>query len=309
MFDADVVGGLSSTRLDHWVEQENMADIVFYERAVQTGEIMAGNYFVRNTPFARAFLRYWTAYDSKQPSGFSSADNGAIHQVLVEAIGFDDAPRCLEAYNNLTSGPSFDIMFQRYWVFVACTKYLLGPPRRWSVEHEELGKGVISILPMHHSWDEEEPYVQPNFVNAARPFCHGLKISNASGVLVNEAFLTIDEHGCFVSAIHAKQGVMTRLTREQLGEIITSDFQYKANDRGPNYTSKLPFFPPGECSRDLSCVPLATEAQWKRAYKLMIEWKDSPYAKDPLSTARSSQKAKSFEHPKRPSSLKTGVLR
>ena len=38
---------------------------------------------VRNTPFARDFLMRWAEYYDRRPSGFSSADNGAIQ--LVES--------------------------------------------------------------------------------------------------------------------------------------------------------------------------------------------------------------------------------
>ena len=38
---------------------------------------------VRNTPFARDFLMRWAEYYDQRPSGFSSADNGAIQ--LVES--------------------------------------------------------------------------------------------------------------------------------------------------------------------------------------------------------------------------------
>ena len=40
-----------------------------------------GNYMVRNTPFARDFLMRWAEYYDQRPSGFSSADNGAIQLV------------------------------------------------------------------------------------------------------------------------------------------------------------------------------------------------------------------------------------
>ena len=36
---------------------------------------------VRNTPFARDFLMRWAKYYDQRPSGFSSADNGAIQLV------------------------------------------------------------------------------------------------------------------------------------------------------------------------------------------------------------------------------------
>lgn len=80
------------------------ADITFYER-IWNPEVMAGNYIARNTLFTRKFLRTWAAYFHKQPPGFSSADNGALHPALTAVMRGRDLTEgpCETEYTNLTT--------------------------------------------------------------------------------------------------------------------------------------------------------------------------------------------------------------
>ena len=67
-------------------------DIVFYERAWNF-ELAAGNYLARNSPYTRFLLRRWADFEWRRPWGFSSSDNGAVHQLIIEefAMGWERA--------------------------------------------------------------------------------------------------------------------------------------------------------------------------------------------------------------------------
>ena len=58
-------------------------DFIFYER-LWNDEVVSGNYVARHTHFTRTFLLHWARYFYRQPTGFSSADNGALHAALSE---------------------------------------------------------------------------------------------------------------------------------------------------------------------------------------------------------------------------------
>ncbi len=62
-------------------------DIIFYERLI-SGEIMAGNYFVKNVPAAHEFLLEWSNYEFSQPEApvFSNFDNGALHIHVISSL-------------------------------------------------------------------------------------------------------------------------------------------------------------------------------------------------------------------------------
>ena len=131
VLDGDVVGSDFSAPLDPWVVDEHEgggggADIVLYERGFNF-EYMAGNYIVRNTEFALQFLRQWAEHEFFRPPGFSSADNGAIHLVVLNALGIDDS-ECRRRYEGLVA---LSDNLKPYFEFVACTRRAAGPNRRW----------------------------------------------------------------------------------------------------------------------------------------------------------------------------------
>eukprot|EP00392_Amoebophrya_sp_AT5.2_P019055 g19759.t1 len=127
--DSDMALAGAELKLDSWIEQ-NPADVTFYERSWNF-EVMAGNYIVRNTPFATEFLERWAAFYHRRPPGFSSSDQGAIHQLLVETLHLQGADRCNEQYRKLTASV---MDLKPYFAFVSCTKKLLGPPRDWATK-------------------------------------------------------------------------------------------------------------------------------------------------------------------------------
>ena len=67
VFDLDVTVFNFDVPLEKGAER---ADVVLYERE-NNHEVAAGNYFVRNTPFARRFLLHWASYNHRRPTGFS----------------------------------------------------------------------------------------------------------------------------------------------------------------------------------------------------------------------------------------------
>ncbi|CAK0871263.1 unnamed protein product, partial [Prorocentrum cordatum] len=100
------------------------------------GEVMAGNYMVRNTAFARAFLRRWAWYNTVMPrGGFSSSDNGAIHLLVMETVQVEGYDRCFNLYRKLDRGVN-DL--SKYWEFVKCTHGAIGPPRAWQMKSGSL---------------------------------------------------------------------------------------------------------------------------------------------------------------------------
>ncbi|CAD7942884.1 unnamed protein product [Amoebophrya sp. A120] len=81
------------------------ADVMFFERIwglENHNELMAGAYMVQNTARARRFLRQWASWEEQRPPGYSSADNGAIHMAVPEALGVS-ASHCEKKFAALTS--------------------------------------------------------------------------------------------------------------------------------------------------------------------------------------------------------------
>ncbi|CAD7967819.1 unnamed protein product [Amoebophrya sp. A25] len=126
VIDSDMVVAGMSLPLTYWL-QDNPADLTFYERSWNF-EVMAGNYIVRNTPFATEFLDRWAKYYYRLPTGFSSSDQGAIHQLMLETLHLRGHQECRKEWKNLTA-PVQNL--KPYFHFVSCTKRLLGPPRDW----------------------------------------------------------------------------------------------------------------------------------------------------------------------------------
>ena len=78
-------------------------DFIFYER-LWNDEVVSGNYVARHTHFTRTFLLHWARYFYRQPTGFSSADNGALHAALsqVKRSGGTVTSPCEAGYASLT---------------------------------------------------------------------------------------------------------------------------------------------------------------------------------------------------------------
>jgi hypothetical protein len=64
---------------------------------------LSGNYIASNKPWVLEFLRYWAHFRFRQPSGFSSADNGALHLALLEILELPETLEVQQLYSNLTA--------------------------------------------------------------------------------------------------------------------------------------------------------------------------------------------------------------
>ena len=66
-------------------------------------DLFPGNYIASNKPWVLEFLRYWAHFRFRQPSGFSSADNGALHLALLEMLELPQSSEVQQLYSNLTA--------------------------------------------------------------------------------------------------------------------------------------------------------------------------------------------------------------
>eukprot|EP00927_Polykrikos_kofoidii_P046521 TRINITY_DN40738_c0_g1_i1.p1 TRINITY_DN40738_c0_g1~~TRINITY_DN40738_c0_g1_i1.p1 ORF type:complete len:682 (+),score=56.37 TRINITY_DN40738_c0_g1_i1:151-2046(+) len=164
--DGDVVAAVQERGLEQWINYD--ADVQLYERAAGA-EIAAGNYIVRNTPWAREWLIGWANRMSRIPKGYSSADNGALHVHVIETLQLNKSDICVKKYSKLVAdvtnlGPYFD--------FVNCAKGLLGPPRKWRVS----GGAHLVIWPKLHFFVVDGMYLNSRGSNSGGPvFHHGYK--------------------------------------------------------------------------------------------------------------------------------------
>jgi len=165
IIDADVVVAVPQRGLERWANYP--ADIQLYQRCLLP-EIMAGNYMVRNTPYARAFLRKWANYNFEMPSGYSSSDNGAIHLVVQEYVQADGFPKCLDMYKALKSSV---MDLNPYFNFTKCVTDALGPPRSW-----HSNGGVVAVWPRFNFWAGDGVYLSKQGNREMGPVIHhGIK--------------------------------------------------------------------------------------------------------------------------------------
>jgi len=171
VMDLDVVAMPLDRGLESWVYYDT--DVQVYQRSMLP-EIAAGNYIVRNTPFARRFLRRWAKYNHEMPPGFSSSDNGAVHLAIMETLDVENLRRCRRRYRVLDK-PVTDL--SDYWAFVKCTLAALGPPRTWRARG-----GSITLWPRLHFFVTDGVYIDRVVSQDAGPLMHhGIKNSAELG--------------------------------------------------------------------------------------------------------------------------------
>lgn len=141
--DADVVPFVLDRGLEEWLQTDS--DLHFYERD-WIPEVMSGIFLARNKPWVRTWLRTWSEFLFRRPPGFSSADNGALHQHFVETMGLPGAEACGKLYSGLVTGQENRTP---YWSFVECTNTLMGPPATFKAcaKNGSSDCGLLTIWP------------------------------------------------------------------------------------------------------------------------------------------------------------------
>jgi hypothetical protein len=168
--DADVLAVVLDRGIEEWLIQEE--DIIFYTRGT---EIAAGNYIVRNTAWSRAFLLAWADFITRQPAGFSSADNGAIHLHVVESLRRKEAQRCATMYAELTALVD---NLKPYFKFVECTRLSLGYPGTWSIDTNH-GLAKITVLAEKDNFVADPPKATASNLTGPLMY-HGIKNPEAA---------------------------------------------------------------------------------------------------------------------------------
>lgn len=177
VFDADVAPYRMNVSLDHWTQMNET--LVLYVRG-WSPEIMAGNYLIRNSIAGRNYLRSWAQYEQHKPRGFSSADNGALHILLLRQLGlekWDPLGKCGQEYKNLVAPVT---NMDPYWHYVNCCREhltegthskgnfsvrLLAQRKGFAIDHVIDSDNMPETPPFHHGIKFEQfGVIQPSFV-------------------------------------------------------------------------------------------------------------------------------------------------
>jgi hypothetical protein len=254
VLDADNVGGVSNVSLARWIDAADF-DIAFYERSWNF-EIMAGNYMVRNTKFALTFLQMWANYEYLKPSGFHSSDNGAIHLAVLDALAIRDRHLCYDLYRGLKAEVT---NLRPYYVFVACTRKLLGPvgtfdvltPKAAGMDQEVSAK--ITIFPRFFGFGVDPAPSGLGHSRNLHPFHHGVKDRKEMLAIYGPLGTPGTKEKC-VNFTNA-------LSRQEVVRLIRSTESYFYNDKSSD-PSLVPRwkYSNDSCVDDLWCAPPVWDA-------------------------------------------------
>lgn len=126
--------------------------VTHYER-FQSGEIMAGNYLLRNSPFARWYLTEWVSFDPfLSRGGIPNRDNGALMALLAEVVQASrgnegDSEPCWGALQQATTtSPSSNRWAGYDEAIASCKKLIYQDSRRDHPGARTLLEGKIVII-------------------------------------------------------------------------------------------------------------------------------------------------------------------
>lgn len=180
VLDADVVAVVLDRNLSYWIQ--NGGDLQFYGRITGV-EIASGNYIASNKPWVLEFLRYWAHFRFRQPSGFSSADNGALHLALLEILELPETLEVQQLYSNLTENVE---NLQPYWHFIQVATGALRA-RSFHLGHSKLGRlcnhaqsqglgdCVLSVWPRMNFFVADGVYLDNHGSSIGPVMHHGIK--------------------------------------------------------------------------------------------------------------------------------------
>ncbi|CAJ1450405.1 unnamed protein product [Effrenium voratum] len=238
--------------LDHWLKEVSATDVVLYERWMNN-EIMAGNYAVRNSAFGLEFLDGWAAFEEELPrGGYHSSDNGAIHLHLLRALGLKNEKPCKEHWSGLGSDRN---TMDEYFAYVACTRLVMGAPRRWKVA----GEHRVTILPRGHAWAIDGGDADSAVSSVGAISHHGQKTESNYRQYFSDAF--VDGGGKNCQAM-IKDGFYVDAAK--YGEALWGKLKARADGALLDWTRQ--HAPPWDwvyltCMKTLTCRPLDDDEQ------------------------------------------------
>uniref|UniRef100_A0A0K0F557 Uncharacterized protein n=1 Tax=Strongyloides venezuelensis TaxID=75913 RepID=A0A0K0F557_STRVS len=107
-------------RLESYLPKDE-EDILFYER-INNNEIAAGSYIIKNTLFARSFLKFYADYEYKIPENNKFSDNVSLQAVFVDFIG--TVQHC-KKYLQCMKICDYVVGYDQNMLFVSCVRYIL----------------------------------------------------------------------------------------------------------------------------------------------------------------------------------------
>lgn len=191
VMDGDNPCVVLNRNLDHWLREAAITDVVLYERWMNN-EIMAGNYAVRNSKWGIEFCDGWAAFAEEVPRrGYHSSDNGAIHLHVLRVLGLSNLKSCTSLWSHLGSDAG-DKHMDEYFAYVACTRLVMGPPRRWKVA----GQYRLTILPRGHAWSIDGGDADSKTSSVGAVSHHGQKTENNYLQYFSKDFVVGPERNC-----------------------------------------------------------------------------------------------------------------